>query len=151
MNPKKYRPFPHYIPAPDQPIHFVRYVAGANGIPGRLNSVTGTFDSDDGMLNCDPSEIVEWHPAAGYVYPPNLTRVVATINAINKQIAFQTYNASNPIVTLVQLDPSGYGVLQIDSIEAMTGTFTSPVIGNKYLLNLQSDEGNFWSDFLFLS
>jgi hypothetical protein len=69
MSPKKYRPFPQYIPAKDQLIMFVRYSQLGAGVLGRWSSASGNFEDADENISCAPETIVEWHPATGYEFP----------------------------------------------------------------------------------
>ena len=76
MNPKNYRPFPQYPITKDTHIAFVRFIRGGDGVPGQWKTSSGMFESDDGQIMSNPSDIVEWRPLAAlppaYV-PVNIT------------------------------------------------------------------------------
>jgi hypothetical protein len=62
MNPKKYRPFPQYLPSEGQACYVVRYETGGAAIPAVFNSALWAFTSPITSFAIDAWTVVEWRP-----------------------------------------------------------------------------------------
>jgi len=63
MNPKKYRPFPQYVPTDGQHIYFVRFVRGGDGVEGWYHPEDQNFEPAFGGQFVPDYMVVEWRPA----------------------------------------------------------------------------------------
>jgi hypothetical protein len=64
VNPKKYRPFPQYLPDDGELCAVVRYGVGGSGIIATFDFSTWTFLSAVTVEPIDAWDVVEWHPQA---------------------------------------------------------------------------------------
>ena len=62
MNPKKYRPFPQYLPNDGQACYIVRYETGGAAIPATFIKMDWTFLTGLTVSPIPAWTVVEWRP-----------------------------------------------------------------------------------------
>ena len=63
MSPKKYRPFPQYMPDDLQPVWIVRFYRGGDPIPAIFHADSLSFDCNPAVASfIDWFFVVEWRP-----------------------------------------------------------------------------------------
>jgi len=62
MNPKKYRPFPQYLPTDAQACYIVRFETGGAAIPATFNATSWVFNSALTLVPIPAWTVVEWRP-----------------------------------------------------------------------------------------